>query len=108
STLAGTTLTIPYGGAGLIDTSLEARVPITKIRTMPLGFVAFLDGGDVTETPGELNPSHLHWAVGGGIRLLTAVGPARLDVGYRLNRTGPGDPDPGSSFAYHLTIGEAF
>jgi outer membrane translocation and assembly module TamA len=100
--------TLPYGGAGLIDTSLEARVPITKIRTMPLGMVTFLDGGDVTDAATGLDPMHLHWAVGAGVRLLTVVGPVRLDVGYRLNRTGPTEPDPGSRWAYHLTIGEAF
>ncbi|HEX8114667.1 MAG TPA: BamA/TamA family outer membrane protein [Kofleriaceae bacterium] len=100
---------IPYGGGGLFETSLEARVPITKVRTMPLGIVAFLDGGDVTETPGGLDFGNLHWAVGGGLRVITPVGPVRLDVGYRLNRTsGPNNPDPGQRFAYHLTIGEAF
>jgi len=104
----GTTRTVPYGGAGLLDTSLEARVPITTIKTMPLGVAVFLDGGDVTETPAELDPMHLHWAIGGGLRLLTIVGPVRLDIGYRLNRTGAREPDPGSHYAYHLTIGEAF
>lgn len=109
SKLAGTTLTVPYGGAGLIDTSVEARVPITKIRTLPVGVAVFLDGADVTETPGALKPLDLHWAAGGGLRVMTPIGPARFDVGYRLNRKGgPMDPDPNSSFAYHLTIGEAF
>jgi len=47
------------------------------------------------------------------LRLLTIVGPVRFDVGYRLNRTGidrtgKDEPVPGSHFAYHLTIGEAF
>jgi len=99
---------VPYGGAGMIVTGVEARVPITKWRDMPLGVVVFLDGGDVTETPAELDPWHLHWAIGGGLRLNTLVGPVRLDVGYRLNRTGSMEPAPGSNFAYHLTIGEAF
>jgi outer membrane protein assembly factor BamA len=99
---------VPYGGAGMIDTSLEARLPITTVKQMPLGAVVFLDGGDVTEAPSGLDPTHLHWAIGGGLRLMTIVGPVRLDVGYRLNRTGPMEPDPGSHYAYHLTIGEAF
>ncbi|HEX3758017.1 MAG TPA: BamA/TamA family outer membrane protein, partial [Kofleriaceae bacterium] len=103
---------VPYGGGGLFETSVEARVPVTTFRTMPVGFVTFLDGGDVTETPGELDLGHLNWAVGGGLRLVTAIGPVRFDVGYRLNRTKPTldnrNPDPGQSIAYHLTIGEAF
>lgn len=111
--------TIPYGGTRLIDTGLEARVPVTKIRSMPLGVALFLDGGDVTDSaapasftgqsaPRALDLSNLHWALGVGVRLLTIVGPVRLDVAYRLNRTGMDEPDPGSTFAYHLTVGEAF
>jgi outer membrane protein assembly factor BamA len=122
SRLGGARVEIPYGGGGLFEASVEARVPITTVRTMPLGIVAFLDGGDVTETPSDLDLGNLHWAVGGGLRLMTAVGPVRFDVGYRLTRTGPNltscgwstgaraqcDPDPGQHVAYHLTIGEAF
>jgi translocation and assembly module TamA len=129
--------TIPYGGTRLIDTSLEARVPVTTIRKMPLGFALFLDGGDVVDPeaagmfcpppraamPGEPIPAatsdcqaagrgldlgNLHWALGAGVRLLTIVGPVRVDVAYRLTRTGANEPDPGSTFAYHLTVGEAF
>jgi len=99
---------VPYGGAGLIETSVEVRVPISSIKKMPLGAVVFLDGGDVTERPAELDPMNLHWAVGAGLRLQTIVGPVRLDVGYRLNRRGGDNPDPDSHYAYHLTIGEAF
>jgi len=105
-------ITVPYGGAGMIDTSIEARVPLTTIKAMPLGAAIFLDGGDVTETPGQLDPMNLHWALGAGLRLMTIVGPVRLDFGYRLNRTRvmPDEdaPSPGSHWAYHLTIGEAF
>jgi outer membrane translocation and assembly module TamA len=110
----GNTVYAPYGGGAIIDTSVEARVPITSVYKMPLGAAVFLDGGDVTETPGELDPTYLHWAIGAGIRLQTIVGPVRLDFGYRLNRYRGLDhndalePDPGARFAYHLTIGEAF
>ncbi|MEO7731156.1 MAG: BamA/TamA family outer membrane protein [Kofleriaceae bacterium] len=104
----GAPVSVPYGGAGLLDTSVEARIPITTIKDMPLGGVVFLDGGDVTERPGDLDVSNLHWALGLGVRLQTIVGPVRLDFGYRLNRTGGDNPDPDSHFAYHLTIGEAF
>lgn len=99
---------VPYGGAGLLETSLELRQPIMTVRGMPIGGVVFVDGGDVTETPSDLDPSNLHWAAGGGLRLQTAVGPVRLDVAYRLNRTTPMDPAPDTRWTYHLTIGEAF
>jgi outer membrane protein assembly factor BamA len=104
----GTMRTVPYGGASLIESSLEARVPITTVRGMPLGIAAFIDGGDVTESASAPDLGNLHWAAGGGLRLNTIVGPVRLDVAYRLNRKGAMDPAPGSSYAYHLTIGEAF
>jgi translocation and assembly module TamA len=99
---------VPYGGAGLIDSSIEARVPVTTVKNMPLGFATFLDGGDVTKAPADLDLWNLHWAVGAGLRLMTIIGPVRLDVAYRLTRTGTGQPDPDSHYAYHLTIGEAF
>jgi len=112
-------VSVPYGGTRLIDTGIEARVPITKIRTMPLGMAMFLDGGDVTDAaknpalegilaPRDLDLSNLHWALGLGVRLQTVVGPVRVDVAYRLNRTEIGEPEAGSRFAYHLTVGEAF
>ena len=106
--VGGSTINVPYGGAGLVDTSLEARFPITMIRSMPLGGVVFVDGGDVTATPAQLDPMNLNWAAGVGLRLHTVIGPARADVGYRLNRTGPEDPDPLSTWAFHISLGEAF
>jgi outer membrane protein assembly factor BamA len=102
------TVTVPYGGTGLIDSSVEARFPIAWIRNMLLGGVVFLDGGDVTEHAADLDVMHLHWAAGIGLRLHTILGPVRADVGYRLNRTGDHNPEPGSRYAFHLSLGEAF
>ncbi len=104
----GSTITVPYGGAGMLDTSIEARFPLLTIRKMPLHGVTFLDGGDVTETPSGIDLGNLNWAAGVGLRLLTIIGPIRADLGYRLNRTGPMDPAPGSRYAFHLSLGEAF
>ncbi|MEP6863763.1 MAG: BamA/TamA family outer membrane protein [Deltaproteobacteria bacterium] len=104
----GSTITVPYGGAGMIDTSIETRFPITKIKKMPLEGVVFLDGGDVTNTPAELNLGSLDWAAGLGLRLFTIVGPVRADFGYRLNHKGPMDPEPNTPYAFHLSLGEAF
>jgi translocation and assembly module TamA len=104
----GSLRSIPYGGGALMETGLELRVPITKIKDMPFGAVGFLDGGDVTESVDELDPKNLHWAAGLGLRLMTIIGPVRLDVAYRLNRKGGMNPDPDSSFAFHLGVGEAF
>ena len=38
----------------------------------------------------------------------TVIGAVRFDFGYRLNRTGPMEPEPNSHYAFHLSIGEAF
>ena len=104
----GAPITVPYGGAGMIDTSFEARIPITSVKKMTLNGVVFLDGGEVTDTASQLKPFQLDWAAGVGLRLLTIVGPVRADFGYRLNNTGPMDPEPLSKYAFHLSLGEAF
>lgn len=122
--------TIPYGGTALLETGLETRFRITEWRKIGIGGVVFLDGADVgggvddqmtddtvnhlgtnagKDLPGLLrSPGGLHWAAGVGLRLHTIVGPVRADLGYRLNRTGDTEPAPGSRFAFHLSLGEAF
>jgi outer membrane protein assembly factor BamA len=122
--------TIPYGGTSLFETGLETRFRITEWRKIGIGGVVFLDGADVGGgVDGEmtdamvrhlgtnaqkdlpdlaLSPGGLHWAAGVGLRLHTIVGPVRADLGYRLNRTGEAEPAPGSRFAFHLSLGEAF
>ncbi len=104
----GSFMSIPVGGGGLFESNFEVRSKLTSIHSMPLGGVVFLDGGDVTNTVSELNLGNLNWAAGAGLRLFTLVGPIRFDFGYRLNRTGPTDPEPGSHYAFHLSIGEAY
>jgi outer membrane protein assembly factor BamA len=104
----GSTVTVPYGGGGLVDSSVEARFPIATIRRMGLGGVVFFDAGDVEDTPEQLSLAQLAYAVGVGLRLHTIVGPVRADVGYRLNRTGADDPEPGTTIAFHISLGEAF
>jgi outer membrane protein assembly factor BamA len=104
----GKPVSVAYGGTAMVESGFEARIPIMTIREMPLGGVLFLDGADVTKTAAELDLMNLHWAAGAGLRLMTIVGPLRFDFGYRLNRTGGMEPDPGSKYAFHLSLGEAF
>ena len=74
-----------------------------------MGAAAFLDGGDVTLTTDELDPSHLHWAAGLSLRpYYLPIGPIRLDLAYRLNRTGAGEPLPGERVVFLFSLGEAF
>ena len=102
---------VVVGGAALIETGIELRVPIATLAKIPIGTQIFLDGGDVTKTPGELDlldPVHFHWATGAGVYAKLGSVKIRIDVGYRLNRKGAGEPQAGENFAFHLGVGEAF
>ncbi len=105
---------MPIGGAAVIEAGAELRAPLPwSFFGLPMGGVVFLDGGDVTRTPGELDPWHLHWAVGAGVRIEVIKSVSfRIDTGYRLNRTGPAEPAPETGWdarlAVHLGVGQAY
>jgi translocation and assembly module TamA len=74
-------VTVPIGGNGLIDGSFEARYSILP----SLRVAAFVDFGQVTHNrfaAGDI--PNVMWAVGAGIRWLTAIGPIRVDLARRL------------------------
>jgi outer membrane protein assembly factor BamA len=104
-TIDGATHSVVVGGAGLVETSAEVRVPLPSI---PFETLVFLDGGDVTDKVDQLRLTHLHWAIGSGLRFLLGGVPAGVDFGYRLNRKTAEDPNPGSSWSVFLVIGEAY
>jgi translocation and assembly module TamA len=104
----GSMRVVPIGGAELFESNFELRARLGTIKGMGVGGVTFLDGADVVNDGQHVDLTNLHWAAGLGLRLFTIVGAVRADVGYRLNRTGFGEPDPGSRFAFHLSIGEAY
>jgi translocation and assembly module TamA len=99
---------VPYGGTELFESNFELRTQLGHVKGMGVGGVTFLDGADVVEDGQHIDLTNLYWAAGVGLRLFTLVGAVRADVGYRLNRTGFGNLDPDSHFAFHLSIGEAF
>ncbi len=99
---------VVIGGAGLIETGVEARIRVGAIKGYDLGTVAFLDGGDVEDSVSALAVSRLHWAVGLGLRwFFLPVGPARLDFAYRLGTDDPAQPVL-SRFQWFLSVGEAY
>jgi outer membrane protein assembly factor BamA len=101
-------VTVPIGGAAMVETGVELRVPF-KLFGVPMGAAAFLDGGDVTMEPGEIELGNLHWAAGMSLRpYYLPIGPIRLDLAYRLNRTGAGNPLPGERWTFLFSLGEAF
>jgi translocation and assembly module TamA len=92
-------LTLPIGGNGLVEGSFEARTNVSD----HLAVAAFSDFGSVSR--GSLGPetfSGLQWAVGFGLRYLTAVGPIRVDLAYRLpfGRPPPLFDDQGHEITY--------
>ncbi len=101
----GMTESVIIGGGAFIETGAELRSPTIKKR---FGLVAFLDGGDVTETASELSIDQLNWTVGLGARLfLLPVGPFRLDFSYRTGHDRPDQPTLGH-FNWFFSVGEAF
>lgn len=129
-------VTIPVGGDGLVEASLELRYRLSVHLTL----ATFMDVGAVTPqrlslAPGSL-ADELQWAIGAGARYATPVGPVRLDLAWRPpigsslsvsqlpgetltypagsgcfglgsgSLTGAGGPE--GACAVHLTIGESF
>jgi translocation and assembly module TamA len=128
--------TVPVGGDGLFEASLELRFELSETWVLSL----FVDNAMVSAEPlgfAENFFDHFYTAVGLGVRYRTPVGPLRFDAAYRLpfwggpliafdptkpryvsqsgcvftlghtgSTTYSGAPDPTCTF--HLSIGEAF
>jgi len=93
--------TVPIGGQVASWGSLEVRQTFGSVRV-----VGFADAGMVWSTPDEIPLRRPQVSVGGGLRLLTPVGPVRLDVAVRTD-----DPPEFSTedrVWIHLGLGEAF
>jgi len=74
-------ITVPIGGNGLVDGSFEARYSLTE----SLRLAGFVDFGQVTHGPIQAGDiGHALWAVGVGVRILTPIGPIRVDLARRL------------------------
>jgi translocation and assembly module TamA len=128
--------TVPVGGDGLLEASVELRFRLNANLTL----ATFVDAGAVTQDrlsfhPGDL-ADELQWALGVGARYRTPLGPLRLDLAWRpplgsplpisqldgeqlsyptgsacfgfgnAGRTRAGSPE--GACAIHLTLGESF
>ena len=117
---------IPIGGDQMFLWTVELRLNVVQIFKNWFSIAAFVDAGDVAPPPcassdckiryptTTIDLGDLHYATGGGIRYKTVIGTIRFDLGVRLNRLSPFEPngvpnpDPGQRFAYSLSVGEAF
>jgi translocation and assembly module TamA len=90
----------PLGGRSVLEVGVEVRVKVTEA----IGFVAFLDGGNVfDETIPDL-AREFQWAAGFGLRYFTSFGPLRFDIGFPINpREGIDD-----AFQFYISVGQAF
>lgn len=98
---------LPVGGLSLVETSAEARIPVTG----SLSLVGFVDAGNVWQTSGDIDLGDLRVSVGPGIRYATPIGPIRLDFGYQLTPIEGlvvrGNPEQ-RQWRVHFSIGQAF
>jgi translocation and assembly module TamA len=90
----------PIGGKSLAGLSSELRMKVTDT----LGFVAFLDGGNVYKAAFPDFDESFRWGSGLGLRYLTGIGPLRVDIGIPLNKKGGID----DSFQLYISLGQAF
>ncbi|MCW5734929.1 MAG: outer membrane protein assembly factor [Enhydrobacter sp.] len=90
----------PLGGASVVEGSIEFRQRIGK----SFGAVAFVDAGSAyTPTLPDFSQLAPRVGTGVGVRYYTDFGPARLDVGFPINKR-EGD----APFGLYVSIGQAF
>jgi len=88
----------PIGGRSLLEGNFEFRTPVYG----KIGGVAFVDVGEVRESPFSYNLADLQFGVGVGVRYQTPIGPLRLDFGIPL------EPRGQQPWQVHFSIGQAF
>ena len=100
--IVGQTLTEggdPLGGAGMAIGNLEWRFPVVGV----VGGSLFVDAGNVWAAWRDIKTADVRWGAGIGVRVLTPVGPLRLEYGWKLDREA--GESPGQLF---LSFGNPF
>ena len=90
---------VPTGGNGLLIGGAELRYDAGR----RLSAAAFTEAGNVYPLVSGIALSDLRYTAGVGLRYKSALGPLRVDWGYKLDRR-PGE----KPYHVHLTIGHAF
>jgi len=90
---------VPTGGNALLLGSAELRVDCTRA----VALAAFADTGNVFPEVRDLDLAELRLSAGLGLRYKSALGPLRLDYGWKLDRRSGESPGH-----LHVTIGHAF
>jgi len=90
---------IPTGGNALLLGGAEVRVDAGRSFSL----ATFVDAGNVYRLASGIDLGDVRYAAGLGLRYRTALGPLRIDWGYKLNRRGDE-----SRSRFHFTVGHAF
>jgi outer membrane protein insertion porin family len=106
---------LAIGGTAILLGNVELRFPIFWLFSGAI----FLDGGNVWTDPaeiklsrfvnglrpGRMNPLNVSYGAGGGLRVLTPVGPFRIDYGVKLGSMRQAGRKSGELY---LSLGQAF
>ena len=90
---------VPTGGNGLLLGGAELRHDAGR----RLSAAAFTEAGNVYPLVSQITLGDLRYTAGLGLRYKSALGPLRIDWGYKLDRRAGEKP-----YHVHLTIGHAF
>ncbi|MFQ5675019.1 MAG: BamA/TamA family outer membrane protein [bacterium] len=91
---------VPQGGNSIIEGSMEFRRALYK----KFSGVMFLDYGNVWPAWNGFDLNDLHYAIGGGLRFDTVVGPIRFDFAWKVNK----QEHDTQNYEIHFSIGQAF
>ncbi|MFH5831497.1 outer membrane protein assembly factor [Halalkalibaculum sp. DA3122] len=105
----------PTGGQAQLGFNLEIRQQLNTFIN-GFGIAVFVDGGQVWRRMSTVGDRPIQFALGGGLRYSSPIGPIRIDVGYKLNPTDEdlnlyGGTDYGNNFdriGIHFSVGQAF
>ena len=90
---------VSTGGNALLLGSAELRRDLGRHFSL----AAFGDVGNVYQLASDISVSDVRYSAGLGLRYRSALGPLRVDWGYKLNRRAGESP-----YRVHVTIGHAF
>ncbi len=95
----------PLGGKSVFEIGIEPRIKISD----NIGFVTFVEGGNVYKTRMPKFSQKMLWGGGIGVRYYTPLGPIRLDVAvpFKRRKTSEGK-NIDSMFNIYISIGQAF